>query len=319
MNAAVLAAGYLLDILVGDPPRLPHPVRGVGWMIATLETLTRRWWPRHERLAGTVTVLLTLAVTALTVGGSCALAAAVDPWAGAVLTVLWLALGFSTRSLSDHARRIAVALANGDLPAARTRVGMIVGRDTAALDAGGISRAAVESVAESTVDGVLSPLFFAILGGPVGLWLFKAVSTCDSMIGHKDARYIRFGTFGARLDDVFNYLPARLALVLFPAAAALTGADSRQAWRIGLRDHHRHASPNAGIPEAAMAGALNIRLGGPATYDGLVSDNPTFGEEFPAPAPADVTRSIRLMWCVSFMAFAIGLAVLVIQRPGFTL
>ncbi len=310
MTPLSLAAAYAIDIVVGDPPSLPHPVRGIGWLIQTFENWTRHLLPSHERVAGTLTVLGTLAVTALVVGGTCALADRLAPRAGIALSILWMASGFATRSLSDHARRVAQDLARGDLPAARKSVGCIVGRDTGDLDTGDISRAAIESVAESTVDGILSPLFFALVGGPVGLWVFKATSTCDSMIGHKDARYLRFGTFGARLDDVLNYIPARLSCLLFPVAAWIAGADARNAWRVALRDHGKHASPNAGIPEAAMAGSLNIRLGGPATYDGTRSDNPVFGAEFRGPTPSDVTRAIHLLWIVSLLALLASVAIL---------
>lgn len=310
MTALQLASAFFLDAILGDPPRLPHPVSAIGWLIATMERWTRRLLPGRERTAGTITVLVTLGFTALVVGGSCALACRIHPLAGSAAAIAWLASGFATRSLSDHARRVAADLARGDIQAARSSVGRMVGRDTGHLDSSGVSRAAIESVAESTVDGVFSPLFFAVLGGPVGLWLFKAASTCDSMIGHKDARYIRFGTFGARLDDVLNFIPARLAFLLIPAAAWLIRANARNAWRTALRDHRLHASPNAGIPEAAMSGALNVRLGGPVTYDGIPAGNPVFGAGFRPPEPGDISRSIRILWVSSLLAFAAGAGVL---------
>lgn len=314
MNPLTLAAAYLIDVVVGDPQRLPHPVRAIGWLINVLERWTRRLMPRRERAAGFITVLGALAMTFLVVGGSCTLATRLDPRAGLAISILWLASGFATRSLSDHARQVSRDLHRGDLPAARRSVGHIVGRDTDTLDCREISRATVESVAESTVDGVVSPLFFAVLGGPVGLWIFKAVSTCDSMIGHKDERYIRFGTFGARLDDALNYIPARLAFLLFPLAAWIAHADPRKAWHVAKRDHTRHASPNSGIPEAAIAGALNVRLGGPATYEGIPFSNPVFGAEFREAEPADIPRAIRMLWIVSLLALLAGLAALHAMR-----
>lgn len=304
-----LGAAFTLDLLLGDPERFPHPVRGIGWLIAAFEALTRRHL-RNERAAGAVTVLLTLAVVCGAVAGTCLLGAWAHPWVGRAVTIAWLYFGFSARSLSDHVRRVLRDLVHGTIEAARRSVAAIVGRDTARLDAGEVSRAAIESVAESTVDGVLSPLCFAVLGGPVALWAFKAVSTCDSMIGHMDERYIRFGTFGARLDDVLNYLPARLAFVLFPAAALLTGRDATSCWRVARRDHRHHASPNAGVPEAAMAGALRVRLGGPTAYDGELVDKPPFGAEFRRPAPADIAPALRIMWTVAMLGLALGLAIL---------
>lgn len=304
-----LAAASALDALIGDPRWLPHPVRGIGWLIHTFESLTRRR-VANERAAGVLTVLLTLLVTVAVVGGTTLAAGRVHPWAGHVVTVAWLYLGFSTRSLHDHVRRVVCDLREPTLDAARRSVGYIVGRDTARLDASEISRAAIESVAESTVDGILSPLFFAVLGGPILLWVFKATSTCDSMIGHKDERYIRFGTFGARLDDVLNYLPARLAFLLFPTAAFLTGGNAATAWRIARRDHTHHASPNAGVPEAAMAGALGIRLGGPTVYEGETVDKPPFGAEFRPPLPEDIPVALRVMWAVSLLGLVLGLLAL---------
>lgn len=308
-DGLLLLCAYLLDLAVGDPDWFPHPVRGIGRLIQGGERVTRRWW-RNERLAGALTVVWVVSVTGLVVWGSLRAAA----WAGAgwydAVAVGWLYLGLSTRSLSDHVRQVARDLRAGDLPAARRSVARIVGRDTAALDASGVSRAAIESVAESAVDGVVAPLFFAALGGAPLLWIFKAVSTCDSMIGYKDARYRRFGTVGARADDVLNFVPARLALCLFPLAALLTGASARGAWHIAWRDRRHHASPNAGIPEAAMAGALHVRLGGPASYGGEMEDKPYFGAEFEPPQPRDVARAIRVMWIVSLLALgvAVGLA-----------
>lgn len=310
MTPLPLAVAYLIDVVVGDPKRLPHPVCAIGWMIHFLEKWTRRLMPGRERTAGFLTVIGTLAVTVLLVGGSCALAGRMDPLAGLAVSILWLASGFATRSLSDHARQVARDLDRGDIPSARISVGHIVGRDTGNLNSHEISRATVESVAESTVDGVVSPLFFAVLGGPVGLWIFKAVSTCDSMIGHKDERYIRFGTFGARLDDVLNYIPARLAFLLFPLAAWMARADPRRAWHVARRDHAMHASPNSGIPEAAIAGALHVRLGGPATYDGIPVFNPVFGAEFREAEPKDIRPTIRMLWIISLLSVLAGLAAL---------
>jgi adenosylcobinamide-phosphate synthase len=301
-----LGAAFLLDVIVGDPERLPHPVRGIGRLIATFERETRKIFT-HERLAGVLTVLLTLLVTGVVVGATCAAAHHLHPGFGSVVTIAWLYLGLATRSLSDYTRRVYRDLRDGDLERARQSVAHIVGRDTARLDRHEVSRAAIESVSESAVDAVLSPLCFAVLGGPVGLWIFKAVSTCDSMIGHKDARYIRFGTFGARLDDALNYLPARLSLILFPAAAALTGEDAVSCWRVARRDRHHHASPNSGIPEAATAGALRVRLGGPTLYEGELVNKPPFGGEFRLPEPGDIPRAIRLMWAISLLGLCLGL------------
>lgn len=297
-----LGAACLLDAWLGDPGWLPHPVRGIGALIAGLEKFTRRCW-RNERLAGAVTVGLTVLVTAGAVWLSLRLAAAAGFWVERLAAVLWLYLGLSTRCLADEAgrvrRNLAEGVRTGNLAGARRAVSRIVGRDTARLDAVEISRAAIESVAENTVDGFLSPLFYAALGGPAAMWIFKAVSTCDSMIGHRDARYVRFGTVGARSDDALNFLPARLSVWLFALAALCAGGSWRGCLRTAGRDGARHASPNAGIPEAAMAGALQVRLGGAVEYDGEAVTHGPFGGEYREPQPADVNRAVRMLWGVS--------------------
>jgi adenosylcobinamide-phosphate synthase len=255
-----------------------------------------------------VTILATIGATAGVVWGTLALARMAGPWAERAVAILWTYFGISARSLSDEARRVARDLRRDDLPAARRSVARIVGRDTEALDASGVSRAAIESVAENTVDGILSPLFFAALTGPVGLWVFKAVSTGDSMIGHKDERYRRFGTVAARLDDAANFIPARLAALLFALAAGLTGNRASDAWRVAWRDRRHHDSPNAGIPEAAMAGALGIRLGGPVTYAGETVEHAPFGAEFPPPEPRHLGRAMGMLWTVTLLGTALAAA-----------
>lgn len=307
MHPVDLAAAVALDVLLGDPEWLPHPVRQIGRLLSGLESLTRRLW-RNERVAGTVTILAALAVTAGVVWGTLAAARLAGETAERVVGVIWVYLGLSARCLSDEARRVYRCLTACDLPAARNAVGRIVGRDTAALDESGVSRAAIESVAENTVDGILTPLFFAAIGGPVGLWVFKAMSTADSMIGHKDARYIRFGTVAARLDDAANFIPARFSAGLFAVAAAVAGKSARDAWRVAWRDRHHHDSPNSGIPEAAMAGALRVRLGGPVQYGGERVEHHPFGEEFRAPGRADVRSAIVVMWWVTLAGAALALA-----------
>lgn len=308
MHPFELLAAVLLDAVLGDPEWFPHPVRYVGRLIAALERGTRRLW-RNERLAGTVTILVAIAITGGVVWGTLAAARAVNVWLGHGVAVLWTYLGLSARCLADEGRRVYRDLARGDLAAARQSVARIVGRDTAALDEAGVSRAAIESVAENAVDGILTPLFFAGLGGPVALWVFKAMSTGDSMIGHLDERYRRFGTVAARLDDVANYAPARLAVPLFAVTAFLTGHSAAESWRVAWRDRRHHASPNAGLPEAAMAGALRVRLGGPAVYDGEVVEHEPFGGEYPLPATRQVRDAVVVMWGVTALGAALAIGV----------
>lgn len=313
MHPLDILAAVALDAVLGDPEWFPHPVRYVGRLISGLETVTRRCW-RNERVAGTVTILITILITGGVVWGSLAIAQMAGAWVERIVAVVWVYLGLSARCLSDEARRVNRDLRRSDLPAARQSVARIVGRDTQSLDASGVSRAAIESVAENTVDGILTPLFFAALAGPVGIWVFKAMSTGDSMIGHKDERYLRFGTVAARLDDAANFIPARIAPALFALAALLTGNSAASAWRVAWRDRSHHDSPNAGIPEAAMAGALKVRLGGPVTYGGETTEHAPFGAEYLPPEPRHLQPAIVIMWGVTILgtALAVGAGVLII-------
>jgi adenosylcobinamide-phosphate synthase len=258
-----------------------HPVTWIGAGIASLE---RRWnhgGPVRRRAMGGLLVLLVA-------GGAAAIGWLAETWAGegaAVLVVVAITTtGLAQRSLDDHVLAVARPLLGGDLGGARAAVAMIVGRDTAALDEQRVAVAAIESLAESFCDGVVAPAFWFLVAGLPGLLLCKAVNTADSMIGHRDARYLHFGWAAARTDDVVNFLPARLSGLLV-CMAGMGG------WRIMLRDARHHASPNGGWPEAAMAGVLQRRLGGPVTYDGEPAHRAWLGDG-PAPGARDVQRSL---------------------------
>lgn len=271
--------------------RLPHPVVALGAMIDTGERLLNGpdRSPRRRKVGGIVTVVGTAGIAALA-----GLAASRLP---APAPFLAATLGLAQRSLHDHVAAVVRALEAGDLIAARTAVGMIVGRDTAALDATGVAAAAIESLAESFNDGIVAPAFWLALAGLPGLYAYKAVNTADSLIGHREPRWKDFGWAAARTDDVMNLAPARLA-------GALIAAAGGKGWRVMLRDARHHASPNAGWPEAAMAGALGVRLGGPVAYEGVMTDRPTCGEG-PPPTSADLRRALEiygracgLLWAV---------------------
>ena len=269
--------------------RIGHPV---GWFARLIDRCERRWnRPENpggvRRLYGVLTVTLLIGAAG---GGALliqqALEAALPPpfsW----LTLALLAVpGLAQRSLYDHVAPIRDALAVNGLQAARAAVGRIVGRDTEELDADGVARAAIESLAESFNDGVTAPAFWLVVGGLPGLYAYKAVNTADSLIGHREPRYRAFGWAAARTDDLMNLLPARLAGILVALAAG-------SGWRIMFRDASRHASPNAGWPEAAMAGALDRRLGGPVSYDGVLCDKPWLGDGASA-GPADIARALAI-------------------------
>lgn len=281
-----------LDTLLGDPHWLPHPVVAMGRLISALERLLRPR-ARNLRRAG---VVLGLAVVLLSAAVAWALSL-IHP----AVQVYLLYAALAPRCLHEEARKVRRALQTGTLEQARAQVAMLVGRDTAALDAGHITKATVETVAENTTDGVISPLLYMLLGGLFGfavplVWAFKAASTLDSMVGYKNEKYIDLGRFSARMDDVFNYIPARITGVLLCAAAFFCRLDARRAWRILWRDHANHPSPNSAWAESAAAGALGLQLGGGAFYGGKWVQKKTQGDPVKEPEPQDIGRACALMW-----------------------
>ncbi len=301
MTPAQLSLAYVLDWAAGDPEWFPHPVRGFGLLIGTgercLRQLTRG--PRSEWIAG---ASLTGAVM------FCAWKLG-RPRNGAWQVMLaWTAL--ATRSLLDEARGVISALESDQLELARRKLSRIVGRDTARLDASGIARAVIETLAESACDGIVAPLFWLAMADVSGGMVYKAVNTLDSMIGHREAPYLYFGRAAARLDDAANYIPARMTALAIVAAARITGFDSkgaREAWR---RDGDSHASPNAGQSEAAMAGALGVRLGGENFYEGRKHKGPVLNAKGRAATARDARAAVSLVAGVSGLAFGAALLIL---------
>ncbi len=284
----IVAGALLVEGVVGWPRRLSHPVVWIGALIAALE---RQWNgaerpERARRILGVAVVMILMMVAGGVGWGVQALAAAAPFWPGLALLLVCGATGLAARSLFDHVRAVARPLKAGDLPAARLAVGMIVGRDVEAMDENEVAMAALESLAESFCDGVVAPVFWFVTGGLPGLFVYKAINTADSMIGHREPRWRAFGWAAARTDDVMNWIPARIAGVLI----ALAGG---QGWRIMWREAGKHASPNAGWTEAAMAGALRVRLGGPVRYDGVMTDRPVFGDWAP-PSAHDLKRGLKV-------------------------
>lgn len=304
-----LPLGFALDMLLGDPHWLYHPVRLMGAVIAGAERWLRRRFPATrlgERAAGRV---LAAAVPLLFLAGSAALLWGL--WR--IHPALWFAFETllcyqlpAAGSLRDESMAVYRRLEAGDLPGARRAVGRIVGRDTDALDASGVARAAVETVAENTSDGVVAPLLYlAVGGGPLGLW-YKAVNTLDSMVGYKNDRYLHFGRASARLDDAANYLPARISAGCMLLAVEPAGFSAEHARRIYRRDRRNHASPNSAHTEAVCAGALGIQLGGDAVYFGISHRKPTIGDPTRPVAPEDIPRAGKLMRFASLAALLLG-------------
>ena len=306
-----LPAAFALDALIGDPPSLPHPIRWMGRAIEQSEPFWRRT-VASERLAGLLfaaSLILGCWLLALLVTG---LAWKVHSLLGFVVETVLLFYCLSAKSLRQAALEIDRLLAAGEVDRARAQVRMIVGRDVDRYEADDIARATVETVAENVVDGVLSPLFFAALGGAPLALAYKMVNTLDSMVGYKNPRYLLFGRAAARIDDAANFLPARLAVPLIALAARrVEGASSRQALDTARREGKNHASPNAGYPEAAFAGALGVRLNGPNVYHGVLVDKPFLGAAFGPVTRAHIARACRLM---TWTAVYGGLAAWLLSR-----
>lgn len=303
-----IIAAVALDLLVGDPRWLPHPVRGIGRLAQWLERPMRHLI-RSQKAAGIVTVLLVILTAVAGAWGAIYIAGLCHPLASDIVSIILIYTTIAARDLVRHSYAVFRALAAGDLVQARRRVAEIVGRDTDRLDEAGVARAAVECVAESTVDGVTAPLFFAIVAGPVGAIVYRAINTLDSTFGYTTDRYIRFGWAAARLDDLANYLPARITAPLIGLAAALQGRHPIQSWRVLRRDGRKHDSPNAGLPEAALAGALGIQLGGLSYYDGEPLAKPTMGEPLVPITAAHILAANAVMFVTLLLFLALGLAV----------
>ncbi len=300
MSAELLAAAFIFDLIFADPRNWPHPIVWIGRLITRLEALLRDWF-KDEVLAGLLLVLAVLAITGFSSLMVLDLAGRMTGWLQALLA-LWLAAScLALRGLHLESKTVIEALEEGDLGAARLALSMIVGRETAQLDEEAILRATIETVAENASDGVIAPLFYLSIGGPVAALLYKAVNTLDSMVGYKNERYLRFGRVAAQLDDLLNWIPARLTGLLLVAAAWLGGLNGPGAWRIMRRDAHLHASPNAGWPEAAVAGALDIRLGGDAVYFGELIEKPRFGDGTEPIAVGHYRQMIRLLYGAAFL------------------
>lgn len=307
--------GFALDLLLGDPAWLTpvHPVVLMGRAITALEKLLRALFPktdRGEEAAGALMALLMSAGTFILCKLIVKLLNGLYPPLSFALEVIWCWQALAVRDLKVEAMRVQKALETEGLEVARKAVSRIVGRDTEALDEKGVARAAVETVAENFSDGVIAPLAYMLLGGAPLALVYKAINTMDSMVGYKNARYLHFGRVPAKLDDAANYLPSRLAALLLIAAARLTGEDAASAWRIWRRDRRKHASPNSAQCEAAMAGALGLRLCGPASYFGVKHDKPWIGDRRREIVPGDISRACRL----EYTGALLGLAVLGMVR-----
>ena len=311
MTVWAVVGGFVLDALFGDPAWLPHPVVFMGRAIARLEGFLRPRLPKTpkgEVLGGAIVAFCLPVGTLLFTGAVCRGAARLHPLLGLAVQMFWCAQALAARGLVQESTNVYKELVKPDLPAARRAVSRIVGRDTAALTAEGVTKAAVETVAENASDGVIAPLFYMFLGGAPLALTYKAINTMDSMLGYKNERYLYFGRVPAKLDDAANYIPSRLAGLLWVAAAALTGSSAEGAWKIWRRDRRNHASPNSAQTESACAGALGVQLAGPAYYFGQYYPKLTIGDALRPIEPEDILRANRMMYVASSFALAWGCA-----------
>jgi adenosylcobinamide-phosphate synthase len=303
--AVKITAGFLLDLLLGDPYSFPHPVRFIGKFIGQLETVLRKL--KRDKFAGILLTLITVSITYIIMYYLSAVSI--------IIEIIFIYTIFSTRCLADEARAVYRALEDNDITEARKRVSFLVSRDTAELDMKAIIRATVETVSENIVDGIISPMFYLFIGGaPLGM-AYKTASTLDSMVGYRNANYIKFGWASARLDDLLNFIPARITgFVIIPAAAFICGMNAKNAFCMVIRDRRKHSSPNSAHGESAVAGAIGCRLGGPSKYFGELVDKQYIGDQLKEIDKEDILKSVRLMYVSSFIGLLVGCIIVIIFK-----
>ena len=325
LRILILPLAFILDLILGDPHVIPHPVSLIGKLIELTENLVRTMlrvaipfeqkkgetsqkeedndknFQKRETVGGIVEVILVCLVCCVIPIILLRLVYHLSFWAGFVLEIFWCWQLLAIRSLRIESMKVYDALYEEDLEKARSAVSMIVGRDTDYLDEAGVAKAAVETVAESTTDGIIAPMLYMAVGGVPMMFLYKCVNTMDSMLGYKNNRYLNFGYCAAKLDDVANFIPARLAGLIMVGSSFLFGFNGKNAWKIFKRDRRKHASPNSAHTEAAMAGALEIQLAGPAYYFGELYNKPKIGDPLRAVKKEDIPKANRLMYGTSIV------------------
>lgn len=309
MSLAACVTGFFLDRLFGDPVWLYHPVRIIGKWISFLEKVLRKFAGDQEGnekkllIAGGILWILVILASAAVPMGILYLAEKISPCAAFVLECFWCYQLLAARSLGKESKKVYKKLMQDDLSGARLAVSMIVGRDTEQLTVEGVTKAAVETVAENTNDGVIAPLIYMLIGGPILGFVYKAVNTMDSMLGYKNEKYLYFGRVAAKMDDVAGFIPARISALLMILASCLLGMDGKNALWIWKRDRRKHASPNAAQTEAVCAGALQVQLAGDAWYFGKKHEKDTIGDPIRNIEPKDILRSEKLMIGTEVLTF----------------
>ena len=312
ISLLALGIGFVLDLILGDPYWLWHPIRLVGSWISICERLVRKLFPNTEKGLLAAGVLLVILVTGMTTLIPFLIlwgAQQISPWLRLVLESVMCYQLLATRSLKTESMKVYKELIKPDLKGARYAVSMIVGRDTENLTGEGVAKAAVETVAENTSDGVIAPMIFMAIGGAAGGFFYKSVNTMDSMVGYKNDKYLYLGRCAAKFDDLLNYLPARISAWLMIAATAFVGLDTKNAGKIYLRDRYNHASPNSAQTEAVMAGALNVQLAGDAWYFGKLHKKKFIGDAHRPVVPEDIKTANRLLYATAILSIVILLGV----------
>lgn len=316
LAAVPLLAGFLLDLIIGDPHMLPHPIRLIGALISALEKSIRKVFKKHLFAGGIILAVIVLTASAGILFALVFFSYRVNLWLGlCVESVLCCSL-IAAKSLKTESMKVYKKIKCGDVEGARKAVSMIVGRDTGPLDSDGIIRAAVETVAENTSDGVTAPLIFIAFFGAAGGFFYKAANTLDSMIGYKNERYFQLGKFAAKLDDVLNFLPSRITAAVMILSAFLLKFDGKNAAKIWRRDRRKHASPNSAQTESVCAGALGIRLAGDAYYFGELHKKEFIGDALRPIENEDIRRANRMMYLSSLIVLAAGCAVRILLYGG---
>ena len=315
MTPAVFLGAYIVDIIVGDPHRFPHPVVIIGKFVRFLEDKIRRSSSVDKKKGGIIlwfTVVIPVYFITLGIVEGCFF---INPLFGAMITILLASLTLATKSLYDESKVVLNALNRGDMGEARKRLSMIVGRDTKDLNGEEILRAVIETISENLSDGIVAPMFYLSLGGLPLAMAYKAVNTLDSMVGYKNDRYTDIGWFSAKMDDMANLIPARLTGLIIVATSFMLRFNWRDSWRIMRRDGRNHSSPNSGVPEAAVAGSLGIQLGGENRYFGEIVRKPTIGDKIKEIDKRDIKKAWVIMFTSSLlMAFACMIILWVIQQ-----
>lgn len=301
--------GYVLDLIIGDPNNPYHPIRYIGKLASNMERLFRKIFKKNLKLAGFFTWFFIVFITFIVALGIVRISDRINPILGTLVSGILIYFCISAKGLKVEGLKVIKILKEGDIVKAREQLSYIVGRDTKNLDEEAIIRAVIETVAENMSDGIIAPLFFAGIGGAPLAFLYKAVNTCDSMFGYKNDKYRDFGFFSAKLDDLFNYIPARLTAYLIILSSFILRLNYKESFKIYIRDRYNHSSPNSAHPEAAVSGALGIKLGGANYYFGKLVEKPTIGEAKKNIEIEDLYKTNKILGLVSFLGMVVALII----------